>query len=96
MNKFKLQYILEGTLNDEKIKKIRCKHGIAGYGVYMALLEMLYETPDCSLEYDLDLLVFDLRANKKLIKNVIEDFGLFIIKEGIFYSVEVSSKVEKA
>ena len=85
-----------GARNDEKIKKIRCKHGMAGYGVYMSLLEMLYESSDCCLEYDLDLLIFDLRASKKLIRTIVEDFGLFIIEGGYFYSIEACRRLNKA
>ena len=81
--------------DDEKIMKLRIKHGIAGYGAYMMLLEMLYEMPDGCLEYDLDALAFDIRANKKLIKSVIESTDLFAIEDGIFYSPALKSKMDK-
>jgi len=85
-----------GARNDEKIKKLRIKYKSSGYGAYMMLLEMLYESTDYMLEYDLESLAFDLRESKKFIKSIIEDFDLFVIEGGIFYSREVIRRMEKS
>ena len=85
-----------GARNDEKIKKLRIKYKSSGYGAYMMLLEMLYESTDYMLEYDLESLAFDLRESKKFIKSIIEDFDLFVIEGGIFYSREVIRRMKRA
>ena len=63
--------------NDEKIARLRMKHGSAGYGVYFMILERLRETKDYMSIKDYNLIAFDLRDDSQLIKSVVEDFGLF-------------------
>ena len=65
--------------NSKKIARLRMKHGAAGYGVYFMLLERLREEENyfCALDYD--ILAFDIREDKELIRSVIEDFDLFEI-----------------
>jgi len=84
-----------GARNDEKIKKLRIKHGANGYGIYFMLVELLFEATDYVLEYDLEALAFDLRVPKKIIKSVIEDFKLFVIEDGKFYSESLNRRVAK-
>lgn len=63
--------------NDEKIARLRMKHGSAGYGVYFMILERLREAKDYMSIKDYNLIAFDLRDDSQLIKSVVEDFGLF-------------------
>ena len=37
--------------NDEKILMLRAEHGWEGYGIYWALLEMMFESSECSLSH---------------------------------------------
>jgi len=84
-----------GARNDEKIKKLRIKHGANGYGIYFMLVELLFEATDYVLGYDLEALAFDIRVPKKIIKSVIEDFKLFVIEDGKFYSESLNRRVAK-
>ena len=82
--------------NSKKIARLRMKHGAAGYGVYFMLLERLREEEDyfCALDYD--ILAFDIREDKELIRSVIEDFGLFeITADGkSFHSIGFDERME--
>jgi hypothetical protein len=63
--------------NDERIIRLRMRHGAAGYGVYFMLLERLREQSEFVASCDYDLIAFDLHVDSDLVKSVIEDFRLF-------------------
>ena len=69
---------------DEKILKMRLIHGWYGFGIYWALVEKLYESTNGDLEKNYPLLAYDLKTEEKILKSIIEDFGLFNLSEGIF------------
>ena len=74
--------------NDEKIIRLRMMHGVAGYGVYFMLLERMREEENYMIALDYAMIAFDFRVDEKLIKSVVEDFGLFNFTEDkkYFYS----------
>lgn len=74
--------------NDEKLLRLRMRLGAAGYGVYFMLLERLREEVDYTSAKDYNMIAFDLRVDAKLIKSVVEDFGLFAFTDDgkCFYS----------
>lgn len=74
--------------NDEKLVRLRMRHGAAGYGVYFMLLERLREETDYMSIKDYNMIAFDLRVDASLIKSVVEDFGLFAFTDDgkCFYS----------
>lgn len=63
--------------NDEKLVRLRMRHGAAGYGVYFMLLERLREEKDYTSVKDYNMIAYDLRVDASLVKSVVEDFGLF-------------------
>lgn len=63
--------------NDEKLVRLRMKHGAAGYGVYFMILERLREDTDYMSAKDYNMIAFDLRVDAAIVKSVVEDFGLF-------------------
>ncbi|MBR5159709.1 MAG: DUF4373 domain-containing protein [Bacteroidaceae bacterium] len=65
--------------NSKKLLRLRQAHGAAGYGVYFMLLERLREEGGYTSDRDYDMIAYDLREDKALIKSVVEDFGLFEI-----------------
>ncbi len=65
--------------NKTNVLKLRMKHGAAGYGVYMMILERLAADPIGRQPLDYDILAFEFQVDVNLIKSVIEDFDLFII-----------------
>lgn len=67
--------------NDEKILKLRMKHGAAGYGIYFMIIERLRDERGYMSVKDYNMLAFDLRVDAGIIKSVVEDFGLFVFTE---------------
>lgn len=74
--------------NDEKVIRLRMKHGAAGYGVYFMLLERMREETNYMCATDYNMIAFDFRVDASLIQSVVEDFGLFAITDdgNFFYS----------
>jgi hypothetical protein len=81
--------------NDTRILKMRIKHGWEGYGIYWAIIENLRDAKEYAIEKDYDVLSFDLRADKDLIKSIVEDFDLFQHEDGLFYSESLKKRMEK-
>lgn len=82
--------------NDEKIIRLRMRHGAAGYGVYFMLLERMREEEDCVMSKDYDMIAFDLRVESSLVESVVEDFGLFNFTEDNeqFYSESFNRRMD--
>ena len=74
--------------NDEKLVRLRMKHGAAGYGVYFMVLERLREEREYMSAKDYNMIAFDLRVDASIVKSVVEDFGLFTFTDDgkCFYS----------
>lgn len=72
--------------NDQRLIAVRQKYGIAGYGVFFSIIEILRESSNYELSRDYSLLEWELHEDAGLIKSIIEDFGLFELEENIFYS----------
>jgi hypothetical protein len=82
--------------NDEKILRLRIKHGMLGYGVYFALLERLGESTDYMSVVDYNIIAYDLRVDASAIKSVINDFGLFAFTQDgeCFYSESLIARMK--
>lgn len=74
--------------NSDRLIPLRAKHGAEGYGVYFMLLERLREEPTYASVKDYNMLAFDLRVDAALVKDVVENFGLFTFTDDgkCFYS----------
>lgn len=83
--------------NDDKLIRLRMKHGAAGYGVYFMILERLREETDYVSIKDYNIIAFDFRVDSALVKSVVEDFGLFVFTEDGkgFYSESFLRRMEK-
>ncbi len=81
--------------NDYRIIKLRATLGYEGYGVFWALLELLFteENKICISQYD--ILSYGLQCDPKILKQVIEDFDLFVIEDGCFYSRRLNNQIEE-
>lgn len=82
--------------NDDKLIRLRMKHGAAGYGVYFMILERLREETDYVSVKDYNIIAFDFRVDASLVKSVVEDFGLFVFTEDGkgFYSESFLRRME--
>ena len=81
--------------NDYRIIKLRAKLGYEGYGVFWALLELLFteENKICTSQYD--ILSYGLQCDPSVLKQVIEDFDLFVIEDGCFYSRRLNKQIDE-
>jgi hypothetical protein len=71
---------------DIRVIKLRAKLGYEGYGVFWAVLELLFTEENKLCIDDYDSLAFGLQCNSDVLKQVIEDFDLFVLEDGCFYS----------
>tara|TARA_Y100000361_G_C11118424_1_gene321769 strand:- start:45 stop:794 length:750 start_codon:yes stop_codon:yes gene_type:complete len=81
--------------NDYRIIKLRATLGYEGYGVFWAVLELLFteENKICTSQYD--ILAYGLQCDPNILKKVIEDFDLFVIEDGCFYSRRLNNHIEE-
>lgn len=82
--------------NDLKLKKVNMQLGLQGIGLYWCIVECLYENEGyLSLDDDIELLAYELRTDKDLIINLIENFDLFKKNKNKFYSPSVLDRLQK-
>lgn len=81
---------------DEKLVRLRMRHGAAGYGVYFMLLERLRDDADFMSVKDYNMIAFDLRVDAAIVKSVVEEFGLFTFTENgkCFYSESLNRRMD--
>ena len=81
--------------NDYRIIKLRAKLGYEGYGIFWSLLEMLFIEENKICIEDYDALAFGLQCDANKLKQVIEDFDLFVIEDDCFYSKRLNNHIEE-
>ena len=81
--------------NDIKLIHLRSVGGFEFYGLYFALLELLFgeENKICKSQYD--ILAFGLQCETEKLKSVIEDFDLFVIEDNCFYSKRLNNQIKQ-
>ena len=72
------------------------KHGIAAYGIYVALMQLLEEDENHKLPKDYSMIAYEMRVDVSVVQSVVEDFDLFEVEEEYFYSKELSDTIEQA
>lgn len=79
---------------DEQITAIRIKYGMVGYGAYTWLLDTLY-TNGGAMQCAYTSLAYDMHLEQEveMVKAIIEDYGLFVVKDGQFASVEIDQLI---
>ena len=82
------------AMQDEKIKRMLRKHGMIGYGVFWAIIEMLYINAN-ALRTDYEGIAYDFRTNSDIVESVICDFDLFIIRDNEFRSLSVERRLNE-
>ena len=76
---------------DERILDLRMEHGMEGYGVYWLLIELLASSSEYKLEASPKRIAFD----QQVVSSVINDFGLFTVEGGLFYSKSLTIRMER-
>lgn len=69
--------------------------GMAGIGLYWCMIECLYENGGYLDLSQIDLLAYELRVDKKLIEDLIDNYDLFKKNKKSFYSKSVLQRLEK-
>jgi uncharacterized protein YdaU (DUF1376 family) len=93
MKKTYLQH-QSNSFTDIKIIKMRSKLGIESYGIFWALLELLFNEENKLCIDDYSVLAFSLQCDADKLKSVIEDFDLFIIEDNCFYSKRLNDHID--
>ena len=76
--------------------RARMEHGMAAYGIYVALMQLLEEDEDHKLSKDYSMIAYEMRVDVSVVQSVVEDFDLFEVEEDYFYSKELSDTIEQA
>ena len=79
---------------DIRVIKLRSKLSYEGYGIFWAVLELLFTEENKLCVEDYDSLAFGLQCDPKILKQVIEDFDLFVVEDGCFYSRRLNNHIE--
>ena len=79
--------------NKGNIMQLRLKYGMAGYGLYCCLLELLIDYGEEKCFRDYSSLANELCVEEGMVKSVIEDFGLFVLEENFFYCRKIMNEV---
>ena len=70
------------------------KHGVAGYGIYWALIEDLYINAN-ALPTEYERIAYELRTDKNIVESIINDYDLFEINDGFFSSQSIQKRLDK-
>ena len=76
--------------------RARMEHGMAAYGIYVALMQLLEEDENHKLSKDYSMIAYEMRTDVSVVQSVVEDFDLFEVEEEYFYSKELSDTIEQA
>jgi len=80
--------------SDIKIKKLIATYGMLGYGIYWSLVEDLYHNNN-KLEDNPALLSYDYRCAREVLESIINDFDLFIVKDGFISSQSIQKRLDE-
>ena len=80
--------------NDIRVIKLRSKLGYEGYGIFWGILELLFSEENKLCIEDYDSIAFGLQCDVNILKQVVEDFDLFIIEDNCFYSKRLYKHIE--
>ena len=80
--------------HDPKIISVQMEYGMQGIGVFWCLVEMLYEQGGF-IRTEYERIAFELRTDANVLEWIINESGLFVVKEDTFYSETVLQRLEK-
>jgi len=82
-----------GARNDPKMQKVLMRLGLSGIGLFWSLIEMLYENNGNLPLSECESIAFALRTDENALRSMINDFDLFKISDGKFYSESVLTRL---
>ena len=82
--------------NDQRLIKLRMKHGPEGYGIYFMIIEILRDTENYILNInDITSIAYDIRANESIVLDVLKNYDLFEFKGQNFHSRSLTRRMMK-
>lgn len=78
-----------------EVMRARMEHGMAAYGIYVALMQLLEEDVNHKMSKDYSMIAYEMRVDVSVVQSVVEDFDLFEVEEESFYSKELSDLIEQ-
>jgi len=81
--------------HDPKVIDLLIAHGWSGYGLFWALVERLSLESNYKLKRKYNRIAFALQVDSDTLKNIVEDFELFILEDDYFYSESLMKRMEK-
>ncbi len=79
----------------EHLRDVRKDWGLAGYGFYWCIVEILHENGGYIKESDVESIAYDLRVEPDMAKAVLYNYGMFQIKKGRICSTRVLENLQK-
>lgn len=81
--------------NDPKLQDVLIEHGVAGIGIFWCIIEQLYEQ-DGTLPFKAcKSIAFALHQDSNMVESIVRDFGLFVVKDDVFWSESVNNRIGK-
>ena len=81
--------------DSHEVMRARMEHGMAAYGIYVALMQLLEEDVNHKMSKDYSMIAYEMRVDVSVVQSVVEDFDLFEVEEESFYSKELSDLIEQ-
>lgn len=78
-----------------EVMRARMEHGMAAYGIYVALMQLLEEDVNHKMSKDYSMIAYEMRVDVSVVQSIVEDFDLFEVEEESFYSKELSDIIEQ-
>ena len=78
-----------------EVMRARMERGMAAYGIYVALMQLLEEDVNHKMSKDYSMIAYEMRVDVSVVQSVVEDFDLFEVEEESFYSKELSDIIEQ-
>lgn len=79
--------------SDRKLVSLTMKYKMEGIGIYWSIVEMLYEEEGYISTVEYERIAFELRTSYDIVLSVIQDFDLFKVVDGKFYSESVNKRI---
>ncbi len=72
---------------DSRVVDLLMTHGVAGYGIYVLLIEYLGGRKVFRSKSDYKRIAYELHADAETVRSVLEDFGLFDCTDTEYYNL---------
>lgn len=91
----KKDYFSHDYHSRDHLRDVRKDFGLAGYGLYWCIVEILHEQGGSIKETDIEPIAYDLRADEDMLKAILYNYGMFQVKKGCVYSERVIDNLKK-